>query len=327
MRKFYVIIIIAILFATFLMLATINLGAFDEEKLEGDSLQNRHLSIIGEYIFYKEDWGIGEWTKAKNLQSGDTKIVSMRGLSNIYVYENEIYYIASSSISPVYFLYKKGINGFFEEKVLHDKVDDFKIHDNFLYYKKCSYANETDKDENGNIFRVNLSTKKEQKLINCRTDSFFVCNDKIYYSRHSGDGYDKYKKLLSDAILCYSLLSNTDEVIVTDWIGDCRVENNDIVYSRYVPDPNHKEERYELLWLNLETNKTVKVCDNVKTFELYDNKICYIDNTSLEEVNIFDCISNGIKHIKTEGIDYDDDIVLYNDKIYYYNQKHMLCVS
>lgn len=329
LKHFHIIIIAITALVTYLIYALVDNHYFDVEDLKGNFVQNSHLSLIGDYVFYDDyDKHISK-SKAKNLITGKTKItgVGLGCVRNVSVFEGELYYLAPRSVNPEHFLFKRGLGSLIEKKLTKDIVSQYEISNDFLYYTKKAYASDNDYNENGNIFRINMETQKIEKEINDETDDFFVCDDKIYYSKSSNDSYNKYKKQLSDAIVCHFIESDKKKVIIEDWIDEFCIDNNNIFYSKYIPgeESNQQDEKFELIWLNLDTNDTKTICKNVRKFKAFDGRICYIDNDSLSAVNFLNYKNNEVLTIDTESIDYDNDFILYNEKFYYYDQYRRLC--
>lgn len=325
MKKIYLYILSIFLVVILLILFLIRYVIFDNDDLKGESIIDNNISIIGDYLFYAEEGNIV--TKARNLRTDEEKIVGI-GLCNISVYDDEIYYLAQRSVNPESFFCKRDIHSFIEKRVMSGKVSSYKIYNGFLYYQKNSYTTNADGRENGYIYRMNVDTNQAEELISVRTRGFTIVGDILYYSKHLDEGYKQYGELLCDGIWSYSLLDKTQSLVIDAMIRDFDIHDNNIVYSEYSLDKsNDREGKYHLLWLNLDTDKTIEISEDVVTFRLYNEKICYIEGAMPDVINIFNYANGTIMPVVVKNIDYIYGFVMYEDKVYYYDKNHNLCIA
>lgn len=319
-------------FITFIILFIVSLFFikkcmfFDGEKLKGEYVIDTHISIVGDYMFYESKSGV--LGMAKNLKTGENKIVGI-GLYNVNVYDDEIYYFAQRSPNPESYFCRRGVTSLIENRVMPNRVSQYKFYNDYLYFQKHSYSTDVDGSENGYLYRMNLDTKQTDELIGVRTRGFDIANNNLYYIRYSEEGYEKYRELLCDGIFGYSLTDNTEFSVIDGFIGDFDIYENDIVYSEYKHNnsANKQKGKYHLLWLNLETNKKTEITNDVMYFKLYNEKLCFVENDNPDEINIFNCSNGNIISVAVRGIDNSSGFVLHENKIYYYDQNHNLCDS
>ena len=324
MKKNYICILLIFIAVISLVLSSMRYTFFESESLKNKAIVDNNISIIGDYIFYESKSGLVGI--AKNLKTDEKKIVGI-GLYNVNVYDDEIYYFAQRSVNPESFFCKRGIKSLLESRVTPSRVSSYKFYNGYLYFQKYSYSTDEDGNENGYIYRMDLDTKKTEKLIALRTRGFDIVNDTIYYIRYSKEGYERYNELLCDGIFSYSLVNGKEKLIVDGWIGDFAIHGNDIVYSEYILEHSDNESngKYHLSWLDLALNETIEISKDINVFRLYNDNICYTEKETSDVINIINCSTEKETSVIAKNIDCAYGFVLYGENIYYYDIEHNLC--
>lgn len=240
------------------------------EGIKGD-IDNSHGISLNTYsynpLYRKDDYiyysGYGKLSRFKFDGSEVQVLIDNFNASQIDISSGYIFYINYEDFNKIYMIREDGTGNkiFFNEK-----VTDFKIIGDYLYYRRL-------KDSGRGIYRIKLDGSENTRILDEYINTAIIHKDNIYYS----DSYAAIKKCDLDG---------KNSVTVIDRSGDRFLIEGDYIY--YVFGGIHR--------MNLKTNEDKQIYSGEGSPLWVDNDYIYI--TSFTERAIYKLRSDGSTKIK-----------------------------
>lgn len=244
----------------------------------------------------------------KDLMDGFQPVVSpvlSTGGKNVR-YKNSIYYLNIHDGKTLY-AYNEKTNS--NTKITSDKVTDFAIIDDTLYY------NEVSAFVDNNVYRVSLKAQSEPELLTENDGTDFVVKDNnLYYSLHNASQ-------VATSINRLNLVTKEETEIYSNGVSELTFHDDTLYFldggdlmsmnsTQYTGNTSYKKKNLTAVHDDLA---------HIGSYEFVNDHIIYTYNYLLtNEIRNFDLATNTYQVIVSEDTNPGDFIVEGND-IYYYN--------
>ncbi|NBI30397.1 DUF5050 domain-containing protein [Chengkuizengella marina] len=258
-------------------------------RMKLDGTNKEQISISGydlDFIEIWDDW-VFYYSAFLNKElyhlDGETKKISEKDISNLFVHNNLLFYLDNNDFNK---LYQMDLNGENINKIVDSTVTEYEIYDNKIYYRNAL-------DEN-KLYETELLGENNVRVIDQRLLQYEMYNDQLYFIEDSDQ-----QRLFQYDMETKQLTKITDEQVYQFYIL-----NEKIFYT--------SQEGSNIV--NLDGTDLLKLTSDIENPKILGDWIYYVGYG--EHENLYRIKQDGSEQTKLTTINTNNYMIL-NDWIYY----------